>query len=137
MPPFSADKPGWKHLKVTVQVRDGKRFKGKRIDAQVMGPLAIHPCTVEAGRFTLTHLTSGLVIMTLSDRSEIEKAAGVILENCPLALYQRSQKDAVKHFPGPWLDWVRACRRADRVEGVPLPKRREVDDGESCADREE
>jgi hypothetical protein len=126
------DKVSWTNQKIAVYVERDGRSERRRIKARVNGPLAVHQATHSDVLTTLTCVSCGLTVLTLPDKSEIDKAAALLLADsaCTVALYQRTAEEVIECFPQAWKDWVYACRRGNRVVAVPV-REKEVSCGKS------
>ncbi len=93
----------------------------KKIRATVMGPIAIHKRlgdtdteeNVSPGKWSLTHVPTGLTILHLMNMDESFKAANLLYQTCRSVMRDEKDREVLIQKLPKWLKpWIQSCKEA-------------------------
>ena len=108
--PVKTGVPVWAERRIGVQTTVDGKERITYVNSECLGTLAIHPSTVEEGRFNITHIPTGLKILEMPDREVLKKIVLILRQRCPDLSYL-TREDVLLRMPQKWIDWLKSCQR--------------------------
>lgn len=98
-----------KNIEVIIVLEDG-REKQKRLEAQCYGGIAVHPSTLDGKLWTVTSVTTGLLVCSVKTEDEAKQIGYILWDHACLAFRCVDWEDVIGNLPKWVRPWIRACR---------------------------